>query len=203
MPGAVYPGLAAGQHSPMCLASGPVCCYKDHLCSWLNQLPHLEFLMAWWERVERRSCVAALPKYALTIHSLHQLLGWKDLEQSTFVKCQKIMSVGTRKGGSFTETSSYLAGRLYKSWDLRSGHIWGLFWASVASSVAETGMQLRVRATALHRDWGRPAGVFRPALIPPSHPAPYKTCRMILHQAAAAQLSQPHLPASLSPWQRT
>lgn len=127
MPGAVYPGLAAGQHSPVCLASGPVCCYKGHLCSWLNQLPHLEFLLAWWERVERRSCVAALPKYALTIHSLHQLLGWKDLEQSTFVKCQKIMSVGTRKGGSFTETSSYLAGRLYKSWDLRSGCIWGLF----------------------------------------------------------------------------
>lgn len=33
MPGVVYPGLAAGQHSPVCLASDPVCCYKGHFLS--------------------------------------------------------------------------------------------------------------------------------------------------------------------------
>lgn len=33
MPEAVYPGLAAGQHSPMCLASGLVFSYKDHFLS--------------------------------------------------------------------------------------------------------------------------------------------------------------------------
>lgn len=33
MPGDVHPGLAAGQHSPVCLASDPVCCYKGHFFS--------------------------------------------------------------------------------------------------------------------------------------------------------------------------
>lgn len=113
------------------------------------------------------------------------------------------MAVGTRKGGTFTETFLYLAGRLQKSWVLRSGHIWGLFWALIASSVAETGMQLRVGVTALQRGLGKTCRGFSPGLIPPSHPAPYKTCRIILYQVAAAELSQPHLPAPLSPQQRT
>lgn len=57
-------------------------------CRWLDELPDLDFLVAWWERMERSNCVATLPKCALTIHALHQLLGWKDLEQSIFFKCQ-------------------------------------------------------------------------------------------------------------------
>lgn len=38
MPGAVYPGLAAGQHPAICLASGPVCCYKGHLLSLVGRV---------------------------------------------------------------------------------------------------------------------------------------------------------------------
>lgn len=34
----VYPGLSAGQHSPMCLASGPVCCYKGHFLSLVGRV---------------------------------------------------------------------------------------------------------------------------------------------------------------------
>lgn len=126
MLGAVYLGLAAGQHSPTCLPPALFAVTRAASYPWLKQLPNLEFLLVWWRRVDG-SWVAALPKRALTIHALHQLLGWKDLEQSTFFKCQKIMAVRTRKGGSFTETFSYLAGRQYKSWGLRSGHICSLF----------------------------------------------------------------------------